>query len=359
MVPPGQTRSVTFEFRNLKPGLHQVSSAASPQPTSSRLATPLPAFKVGEARRLLTITDDKEAAAFWQAHMVKDEFSCLAVLPDEVEIGDGGATIVRYAPDASKPDAKITDDIRGFEVVCLLGVKNPHAVNPARPADGTLWDRLRPHLRTGGKLIIMPPPDTNIDIAGYNSATDIVPGALKRVIETKKLDPPPPEQKASSWPAPREGKNGVAWVSMKAASTDVEARRRVAARDEPRLHRRPADDEGSGSRSRKGRDTRRLLPRLRQIAKRHPRFWNAPYLTRRTLTSRRAKYCYSVRMDVMPEDDNMWHNYWNYESTFFAAFPNLLVRYLAGDTADANFNFVTGATVSVPLPRGRLNREAR
>ena len=94
-VPPGQTRSVTFEFRNLKPGLHQVefSLAAADKLAADNLR--FLTFKVGEARRILTITDDKKAAAFWQAaHMVKDEFSCLAVLPDEVEIGGvaGGAT---------------------------------------------------------------------------------------------------------------------------------------------------------------------------------------------------------------------------------------------------------------------------
>jgi hypothetical protein len=66
----------------------------------------------------------------------------------------------------------------------------------------------------------------------------------------------------------------------------------------------------------------------------------------------------TVRMDIMPKDDE-WHNYWKLDSTFFAEFPYLLVRYLAGDTTDANFNFATGATVSVPLPRGRLNRESK
>ena len=45
---------------------------------------------------------------------------------------------------------KATDDLRSFEVVCLLDVKNPNLPNPNRPGDGTLWDRLRPQLRAGG-----------------------------------------------------------------------------------------------------------------------------------------------------------------------------------------------------------------
>jgi len=62
-------------------------------------------------------------------------------------------------------------------------------------------------------------------------------------------------------------------------------------------------------------------------------------------------------MDIMPNDD-LWHDYWQEESTWYLVFPYLLARYLAGDTADANFNYATGATVAVPLPRGRLDRDS-
>ena len=44
---------------------------------------------------MLTITDDKEGAVFWQvAHTVKDEFACLVVDPNDVQV-DGGAVVVR------------------------------------------------------------------------------------------------------------------------------------------------------------------------------------------------------------------------------------------------------------------------
>jgi hypothetical protein len=66
----------------------------------------------------------------------------------------------------------------------------------------------------------------------------------------------------------------------------------------------------------------------------------------------------TTRMDVMPKEDE-WHDYWELEgSSWFASFPYLLVRYLAGDTADANFNYTAGATVSVLLPRARIGRES-
>src|SRR5262245_1246580 len=65
-IPAGQARTATFEFRDLKPGLHQVEFNLK---TPDKLAfdnTRFLTFKVGEARRILTITDDREAAAFWQ-----------------------------------------------------------------------------------------------------------------------------------------------------------------------------------------------------------------------------------------------------------------------------------------------------
>ena len=93
--------------------------------------------------------------------------------------------------------------------------------------------------------------------------------------------------------------------------------------------------------------------------KRHPAILERPVLDPKDGNKPKGKVLLlTVRMDVMPVDDE-WHDYWEQTSTFFAEFPYLLVRYLAGDTTDANFNFATGATVSVPLPRGRLNRESK
>jgi hypothetical protein len=364
-VPPGQTRAITFEFRSLKPGLHQVEFSLAAADKLVADNTRFLTFKVGEGRRILTITDDKDSAAFWQAaHMVKDEFSCLTVLPDDVEIGNGGTPVVRYAPDPKKPDEKVPDDLRSFEVVCLLGVKNPHAVNPARPGDRTLWERLRPYLQSGGKLIIMPPPDTYLkpaDLAGYNAATDLMPGLLRDVIDTRKMNPPPPEQTASSWPAPREGKYGVTWV------LDEKTLRQPLFKpvEEWRQQKANLDFLANPRTTKKFWEVtpdKAATPIVfyrdsADPAKRHPAILERPVLDK----DKQAKgkvVLLTVRMDVMPVEDE-WHDYWEQTSTFFAEFPYLLVRYLAGDTADANFNYPTAATVSVPLPRGRLNRESK
>jgi len=62
----------------------------------------------------------------------------------------------------------------------------------------------------------------------------------------------------------------------------------------------------------------------------------------------------TTRMDTQPGVE--WHDYWESDSTWFAVFPWLLERYLAGDTADANFNHQTGQSVTVPLPKGGVPR---
>jgi hypothetical protein len=366
-VPPGQTREVNFDFRDLKPGFHQVEFAlAAPDKLrfdDRRFLT----FKVGEARRILTVADDREGAAFWQAaHSAapKVEFSCLVVSPNDLEIGEGGTTVVRYAPDPKKPDEKTaTDDVRAFEAVCLLGVRNPGAVNDARPADGPLWDRLRPYLRAGGKLLVIPPPDTNIDLPGYNTGTDdLMPGKLTKVVRTDRLDPPPPEQKASGWPAPRDGRDGVTWV------LDDKALKHPMLKiiDDWRQQKTNLDVLANPRQTKKFWEVapdKAATPVVfyddaREPKDRRPAILERPVLDPKDNNRPKGKVVLlTVRMDVMPKDD-VWHNYWEQEdSTFFATFPYLLVRYLAGDTADANFNFATGATVAVPLPRGRVTRD--
>jgi hypothetical protein len=69
----------------------------------------------------------------------------------------------------------------------------------------------------------------------------------------------------------------------------------------------------------------------------------------------------TTRMDVPPAEPNdRWNDYWALTGTAWeVVFPNLLAKYLAGDTAEANFNFTTGQSVPVALPRGGLGKVTR
>ena len=61
----------------------------------------------------------------------------------------------------------------------------------------------------------------------------------------------------------------------------------------------------------------------------------------------------TTRMDVPPADE-AWNDYWESEgASWCVVFPFLLAQYLAGDTADANFNFPTGADSDGPAAQRR------
>ncbi len=355
-VPNGQTRQVAFEFRDLKPGLNQWEFGLKSSDNLMFDNTRFLSFKVGAARRILTITDNPKGAVFWQAaHIVRDEFSCLVVTPDQIETDKDGVTTVKYAADLKKPNETTTDDIRTFEAVCLLAVNNPN-----QPAGNTLWDKLRRYLQTGGKLIVIPGRDTFTDLQGYNGATDLMPAQLKGLIDTRKLNPPPPLQTGSSWGDPREGKNGVTWVLDEAALKHpmlkpIESWRqqktdRVDVVANPRttwkywdVTKDPAATVVVNYRDADKPEQRRAAVLERSVL--DPKDNNKPKGKVVLLTT---------RMDVLDDKDS-WHDYWEQEgSSWFAVFPYLLVRYLAGDTAEANFNFPTGATVKIPVPRGRI-----
>lgn len=353
-IPAGQTRTADFEFRDLKPGLHQVEFSLETSDKLNYDNKRFITFKVGETRRILTISDNPKAATYWQAaHVAKEEFICPVVTPNQVQVGDRGVINVKYAED------KEPEDIRSFEVVCLLNVQNPQLVDPNRPNDGTLWDRLRPYLRGGGKLIVIPGPDTYIDVNGYNAASDIMPGQLQKALSTRNLQPPP--QKASNWPAPRDGKDGVMWVLDEKAFKHPMLKKieglnpNTDAIANPRTTKRFWDV--------KANDTATVIVYYNDAVQ--PADRHAAILERSILdnngTPKGKVLLLTTRMDDGElEEGKRWNDYWEQEGSYWMVFfPHLLVSYLAGDTADANFNYTTGASVSVPLPRGSINRDSK
>jgi hypothetical protein len=353
-VPYGQSRPVAFDFRGLKPGLHQVEfRLETPDKLmfdNSRFLT----FRVGESRRVLTVTElmtpESNPALYWQAgvNAAPDGFTCVSVAPDKVQTTPDGRVVV-VLPNPEKAGATLQEPLSAFDVVCLLSVKNPTA----------LWEPLRGYVRGGGKLVVMPGEDPSPE--GYAAGGDLMPATLKEVIDTGKLDRPLPEQKAPGWPAPRPGKNGVTW-SLDDKAVQHPMLRPFAGWGEKDVVRNPrvtwkyfAVD--------KAPDGAAVVVRYHDAEKEADR---SPAVLERGVADpkeptrvRGRVLLLTTKMeptDVRTEGNN-WHNYWEREgSSWFTVFPWLVCRYLAGDAADANFNFPAGQAVTVPLPKGGVPR---
>jgi hypothetical protein len=352
-VPYGRSQLLTFQFDNLKPGLHQVEFSLA---TSDRLMsdnTRFLTFRVGEARRILAITDEPRAALFWRAGLraAREPFGCLAVTPDQVKTDNTGRTKIEY-PDPEKPNgAPVEDDIREFEVVCLLSVRDP-----SQPAGNSLWDKLRPYVEGGGKLVVIP-GDEALSIEGYAAGGNLMPARLKTVIDTRTIDPPPPPQNAPGWvTGPRDGKNGVTWflsdqVIQHPMLRDFQGWRQkgnVDAVKYPRVTWKywDVDKDPEATAIVKYDDAVKDAERRPAVLERGVAAQGDPKKIKGRVI------LLTTRMDTPTDDASNWHDYWVTEgSTWFSVFPYLVVRYLAGDTADANFNFQTGLRFSVPLPK--------
>ena len=160
---------VAFALAGLKPGVHQ---------GEVRLATPdnlgpaeLPGFdnvryvtfRVGGARKLLTICDDPAEVRFWKlAHEVKGDFECEVVTPDRVP------------------------PLAGYQGVCLMGVRDPVP----------LWPRLKEYVGRGGRLLIAPTGINRVNPASYSvdASLGLMPAGLETVRDLTVEPAPPAEQ---------------------------------------------------------------------------------------------------------------------------------------------------------------------
>jgi hypothetical protein len=355
-VPYGQSRAATFQFERLKPGVHQVKFSLAAKDNLAFDNDQFLTFKVGAARLVLTVAETEEAAENWQkAHIGKDGFGCLVVKPTDVFVKEG-RTFVSY-PNPENPEGEpVVDDIRAFDVVCLLGIRDPS--DKAGGLD-SLWDKVRPYVQSGGKLIVAP-GDEGLSKAGYAAGADLLPGSLEQVIDTAAAESPPPPQKAPGVAEPYPGRNGVMWFL-----------------DDDRVLQHPMLQVMREWRQKGNIDVWQLPPRARKYwevkkadgatvvvhyndaedpAKRRPAVLErgVPDPNDKNRIKGRVVLL-TTRLDTHPEPEK-WNDYWETQTHWFAVLPWLLERYLAGDTADANFNYPTGQTVTVPLPKGGVPR---
>ena len=320
-VSSGASQGVAFllDGSQLTPGVHQVEirleNADKLAADNIRFFT----FKVAEPRKILTLTDKISDADMWQlSHAVKGEFDCEVKLADEVP------------------------NLTGYEAVCLLGVADPVR----------LWPKLRTYVESGGKLLVMPGPDARI--ASY-STTDaeagrLLPGSLKKDTIDATTFPKPEVPKDPKAPTAYDRSRGVSWlVNTEALRHPIFApfiewklQGNIDILVNPRrvlryfdVERAPEgtvivkyDDDDDAAKQR-------------------------PALLERNVGTKGGKVLlFTTRFDTQKNPLEAWNDYWDVGNSWAVAIPNQVMRYMAGDPTDANFNFVSGQIVPVTLPRG-------
>lgn len=330
-LPAGAPVAVQFTLTGLPVGVHQAEIAletpdnlgpeGAPGFDNVRYVT----FRVGAARKLLTVSDNPDEARLWQlAHRVKNEFGVDAVTPADPKLAD-------LAP---------------YSLVCVLGVKDPRLPGPGGVS---LWDRLKTYVDRGGRVLVAPAGIERVDTAAYQPAASagLLPAGLGRVTDLT-LAPAPPADKPDQ--------------------PDVRAGVAIDFSDATVQHPLFAPVKGL----KLANTTDFLLAPRRAV-----RFWAVPGAPADAVVARYGPGPYeespapavleksfpgggrvvllTTRLDD-PSDDaaQQWNDYWQTESAWGTYFPNLLAKYLAGDGTDANFQFTTGQPVTLPLPKAGL-----
>jgi hypothetical protein len=330
-VPGGQTRSVSFEFRDLPPGLHQLELSLGTPDKLKFDDTRFYTFRVAEPRKILTIADDPDEATYWEiAHDTKGDFANTTVKPGGVKAAD----------------------LFQYEVVCLLGVSRPGA-----PTEEPLWEKLRKYVEGGGKLVIIPGDKDRMTPADYDPGTNtganrLMPGKLRDVVNTR--DVPAPEKDDEKAAARR---TGSAWY----LDNERDLQHPLLAPFREWKKRGNIDFLRTPRRAWKYWDVEKLNVKEASVvvqyddsddpAKRRPA------VLERTVGKGKVMLL-TTRLDPPGDRGTEWNDYWELaDSTWYVVFPNLVVKSLAGDAADANFNHPTGQTITVPLPRTGGKRE--
>jgi hypothetical protein len=321
-VRDGQTQTATFDFRDLKPGLHQVRFKLENPDALMADNTRFFTFRVAEARKVLAITDNADPAAgdfgdalYWRlAINVNREFGCDVVRTDAAPA-----------------------DFSAYEVVTLLSVAKP---------DADLWARLQKYVEAGGKLIVIP-GDDRIALDAYNgeAASKLMPGAIKeKFIDTQQL----PKPKDSSG---RDRTRGLMWYVLTSndASADSELKHPMLAPIRAWKAKPDVDAVRSPRRAwkfwavepRGGGAVVAHYDDKDKIADCYPAVLERNILKGKVLLL-------TTKMDP-PNEPTDWNDYWS--TSWAVAFPDMMLRYLAGSAADVNFNYSCGAAVTIPLAK--------
>jgi hypothetical protein len=308
----GDSEPVAFlvDFGKLKlgKGLHQIEVRVKAQDALSfddrRFAT----IEIREARPVLAIADSTDQADIWRkALAATGEFECEVQTP--VTTVKGGI-----------------DELRKFKAVCLFGVVNPE------PA---LWRLLKHYVDSGGGLAVIPPSEvkskeTSVKAYEATEAQELLPGRLKNVVKT---DPKP----------------GRVW-SWEAGTYQTELLK-------PFRQWLPNPGIDFVKVPRRANRYWEVEPKPKKDADVLVRYADKPDhpAVLETIFEKKKGQGRVVLFTSSFDGGQGWNNYMETDSSFCVIMPYLTMRYLAGSSQSATWNFVSGQPVVVLLP---LERQA-
>ena len=325
-LPAGVPTATTFNFRDLKPGLHQAEVTLEAPDNLGPDGVPgfdnvrYVTFKVGESRKILTVCDDPDDAKIWQlAHREKGEFACDVVTPATVK------------------------DFAAYDIVCFLSLNDP-----AKPlADGeSLWAKALRYVTRGGRLLVVPGGLDQITLTSYDPngpAQGLMPGKLTGVIDAATMLAKPVA------PTDPDRRLGVSWFvagddalrhPMMAPFKDWQLSGKVDFLLKPRRAWKFWEVEASPE---------AVVVRYDDSPDPAQR---RPAVLERVAGSGKVLLL-TTRLDWPWDAGRKWNDYYETaESSWGVVFPNLLAKYLAGDAAEGLYQYTAGRAVPVPLPRG-------
>jgi hypothetical protein len=297
----GQSQVLAFDRGGLAPGPHQVEITLANTDALPFNNTLFATFEVRGGRKLLTLVDDLREARFWQLALESPKrFQCEVRRVSEMR------------------DVSPADLSQRYQAICLLNV--------AQPTED-LWQKLRSYVTGGGGLAVIPGGEELVK-AAYNdtgAAQQLLPAQFVKVV-TADAD------KGVTWKEATYRHPVMApfreWSQNQAA--DLERLRPAAYRywevkpipEDADIIVSYADDQGR------------------------------PALLERRFDHKKMRghvLLFTTPLDVSHLDERgRWNDYLT--TWFYLALVNKTMGYLAGDAEEANYQYLSGQQVIVPLP---------
>lgn len=300
-VTAGQSVTINFERRNLKPGTYRAEISLATNDALKADNVQYVTFEVRTPRPVLVLVDNPDEAKAITAAL-KANYPC------EVKtISD--AAIPNIAP----------SDLAKYRAVVLMSV--------AAPGRAGLWEKLEEYVNQGGGLAIFPGGEELIpvDYDAEGPARRLLPGKFKQLLSA--------------------GDNGEVWMEYQYSHPMIAPFREYAQMPETGF----ADSPPRTFKYWEVEPYQRGLTLLKYADKdRHPAILETGFDRSQT----RGK----VVMFTTPFDnrrdarDLPWNDYW--PDWVYLALVNKTLQYLAGEAEDVEFNFVAGRPVPVALPPG-------